>query len=140
LAIRASLGSCGRVVIDRALIEELTEKGRSLWRRVGEEMAEMFEVPGNDDEPALNVLRANTTPDESAIWWGGYERSGRYRRSRTTARTREQVIETQPGMVENWLAVIKIVSNGLIGTTIVLAVMVLLACVASILRSIVGSY
>jgi hypothetical protein len=103
-------------------------------------MAEVFGVAGDDDELALDVLRANATPDESAILWGGYERSGHYRRSRTTVRSREQVIETQPGMVENWLAVIKIVSNGLIGTTIVLAVMVLLACVASILRSIVGSY
>jgi hypothetical protein len=103
-------------------------------------MAEVFGVAGDDDELALDVLRANATPDESAISWGGYEQSGHYRRSRTTVRAREQVIETQPGMVENWLAVIKIVSNGLIGTTIVLAVMVLLACVASILRSIVGSY
>jgi hypothetical protein len=116
------------------------EKGRSIWRRVGGEMAGILEVPGEDDELALNVLRANATPDESAIWWGGYERSGRFRRGRATVRAREQVIETQPGMVENWLAVIKIVSNGLIGTTIVLAVMVLLACVASILRSFVGSY
>ena len=103
-------------------------------------MAEVFGVAGDDDELALDALRANTTPDESAIRWGGYERSGRYRRSGITVRAREQVIETQPSMVENWLAVIKIVSNGLIGTTIVLAVTVLLACVASILRSIVGSY
>jgi len=103
-------------------------------------MAEVFGVAGDDNELALDLLRANTTPDESAISWGGYERSGRFRRSKVTGRAREWAIETQPGMVENWLAVIKIVSNGLIGTTIVLAVMVLLACVASILCSFVGSY
>ena len=98
-------------------------------------MAEVLEVRGDDDELALNVLRANTMPDESAIGWGGYERSGHFRRSGATGSVREGAIETKPGMVENWLAVIEIVSNGLIGTTIVLVVIVVLASVATILRS-----
>jgi hypothetical protein len=103
-------------------------------------MAEALEVADDDEKLALDVFRANTTPDESAISWGGYERNGRFRRSKVTGRAREGAIETQPGMAENWLAVIKIVSNGLIGTTIVLAMIVLVACLAFVLRSFVGSY
>jgi hypothetical protein len=112
----------------------------ALAAREGGEMVEILEVPGDDDELALNVLRANTTPDESAIGWADYERRGHTPGREYARRSGERAIEAQPGMVENLLAAIEIVSNGLIGTTIVLAVIVVLACVASFLRSFVSSY
>ncbi len=103
-------------------------------------MIELLETRGDEDKLATSMPGIDTAPD-AGLWGQHYlERRNLQTSNETHEIVERQLIEMRPGMVENWLALIKIASNGLIGTTIVLAVLTLITFMASILRSLVLSY
>jgi hypothetical protein len=103
-------------------------------------MIELLETRGDQVELATSMPGIDTVRNAGSSGQHCLERRNLQTSNETHEIVERQLIEMRPGIVENWLALIKIASNGLIGTTIVLAVLALITFMASFLRSLVLSY
>ena len=89
-------------------------------------MSELIVTFGVEQESVEEMSDLDAAPEAASFGWRQRDWHSHFPTSGDAVKAQDRMIEVEPGVVEHWLAAAKLVANGLLWTSVLLAACLML--------------